>query len=311
MVSSARPFRVASATLGAALLLSACVRNQNVGAPAGAGGVPGGAAAAGQSAAAEMPRLYRDMGLIAGTGSISFVASVSFLAAPSADSTLVLVAMSLPSRSLAFTREGDRYVAKYDVRLEARRGQTSVKLVEANETVRVQTFRETSRTDESVIWQQYLRLAPGAYSLAIALKDESGIRSASEEVQIVVPRLSPGALATPVAVYQAIPRTSVDSVPRLLARPRSTVTFGVDSMIPIYLEASGPTAPESVELRVIGEGDIELWKTTAELTQRLSMRSATIPIPVGRLGVGISSIEINAIGRPDTVRDPRARQSRR
>ena len=249
-----------------------------------------------------MQRIYRGMGLIAGTGTISFVASVSFFTSPSSDTTLVLLAMSLPSRSLAFTREGDRYSAEYSVRVEARRGTAIVKEIDAKEVVRVPTFREVSRTDESVIWQQYMRLAPGRYTLAISLKDEVALRAAGEEVTLEVPRLSDGALGTPIAVYEAIPRTSVDSLPRLLARPRSTATFGADSLVPVYLEASGPQAPATVEVRAIGDGDQELWKSTFDLTQRQSVRSTTIVVPVLRLGIGVSTLVVTAPGSPDTVR---------
>ena len=183
------------------------------------------------------------MGLVAGTGTISFVSSISFLSAPSRDSTLVLVALSLPSRALGFAREGDRYVANYVARVEVRSGGAIVREVEQKETVRVPTFRETSRSDESIIWQQFLRLAPGRYSLSIAVRDEAGIRTASDEVSIEVPRLPAGALGSPIAVYEAIPRQSNDSLPRILARPRSTVTFGIDSILPVYIEASGDGAP--------------------------------------------------------------------
>ena len=285
------------------ILFAACVKSSTVGDP-GAGGParPGGAPGTGLTSAAEMQRLYRAMGLIAGSGTLSFVASASFLTAPSVDTTLVLLALSMPSRSLAFTREGDRYAAEYSVRVEARQGATIVAQIDAKETVRVPTFRETSRTDESIIWQQYLRLPPGRYALVIAIKDESGLRNAAEEVSLEVPRLSAGAIATPIAVYEAIPRTSVDSLPRLLARPRSTVTFGADSLIPVYLEAVGPQAPASVLVRVVGDGDQELWTSTVELTERLSVRSATIGVPVTRLGVGISNLIVTAAGRTDTAR---------
>jgi len=242
------------------------------------------------------------MGLIAGTGTISFVASVSFFTSPSPDTTLVLLAMSLPSRALAFTREGDRYSAEYSVHVEARRGPAMVKELDAKEVVRVPTFREISRTDESVIWQQYMRLAPGRYTLSISLKDEVALRAAGEEVALEVPRLSDGALGTPIAVYEAIPRTSVDSLPRLLARPRSTATFGADSLVPVYLEASGPQAPATVEVRAVGDGDQELWKSTFDLTQRQSVRSTTIVVPVLRLGIGVSTLVVTSPGSPDTVR---------
>lgn len=297
--------RAAIAAGSALLLLGGCVRNSAVGQPAAGDparpGAPGGAAA-GVTAASEMQRLYRGMGLIAGSGAISFVASVSFLTAPSPDTTLVLLALSMPSRALSFTREGDRYAAEYSVRAEARRGAVMVAQIDAKESVRVPTYRETSRTDESIIWQQYLRLAPGRYTLAIGIKDEGGLRTAAEEVALEVPRLAAGAVGTPIAVYEAIPRTSVDSIPRLLARPRSTVTFGVDSQIPVYLEAVGPDAPPSVEIRVIGEAEQELWKSTVELTQRLGVRSATVAVPVTRLGVGVSSLVVSAPGRADTAR---------
>ena len=289
-----------------AIIFAACVKNSTVGEPAPSGpprpgGLPG-AQGAGLTGAGEMQRLYRSMGLIAGSGTLAFVASASFLTAPSPDTTLVLLALSLPSRSLAFTREGDRYAAEYSVHVEARRGPTVVAQVDARETVRVPTFRETSRTDESIIWQQYLRLAPGRYSLAIALKDESGLRNASEEVSLEVPRLAAGAIATPIAVYEAIPRTSVDSLPRLLVRPRSTVTFGADSLLAVYLEAVGPQAPAAVNVRVVGEGEQELWSSTIALTERMAVRSATIAVPVTRLGVGISNLVVTAPGRTDTAR---------
>ena len=177
--------RTIVAGAGILLLLAACVKSRTVGepgqgGPARPGGLPG-AGGAGMTSATEMQRVYRTMGLIAGSGTLSFVASASFLTAPSADTTLVLLALSMPSRALAFTREGERYAAEYSVKVEARQGTVIAAQIEAKETVRVPTYRETSRTDESIIWQQYLRLAPGRYALVISLKDESGLRNAAEE----------------------------------------------------------------------------------------------------------------------------------
>jgi GWxTD domain-containing protein len=284
----------------ASLMLASCV---------GRGGPrptrPAGPGAPGVTPAnpgAEMQQLYRGMGLVAGAGAIPFVSSVSFLRSAQPDTTLVLVAMSLPSRALGFTRENDRYAANYTVHVEVRQGASIVRELDAKETVRVPTFRETSRTDESIIWQQFLRLAPGRYTMSLGVKDESGIRSASEEVTVQVPRLGSGALGSPIAVYQVIPRSSVDSLPRLLARPRSTVTFGADSTLPIYVEAAGPDAPERVTSRLIGEGDQTLWEGEVELSRRGDTRSATIAVPVARMGVGLTTLAVTAPGRSDTVR---------
>lgn len=308
-VAAPRRVLAGAGILLAAAAAGACAPNRNVGEPAPAGapgtpapGGPGASPGVSQAAGSEMQRLYRGMGLIAGSGAISFVASVSFLAAPSPDTTLVLLAMSMPARSLAFTREGDRYAAEYSVHLEVRRGPTVVSEIDAKEVVRVPTFRETSRTDESIIWQQYLRLAPGRYALALSLKDEGGLRNAGEEVVVEVPRLANGTLGTPIAVYEAVPRSSVDSLPRLLARPRSTVIYGADSLMPVYIEAVGPQAPASVDVRVVGDGDQELWKATVDLTQRVSVRSTTVAVPVLQLGIGVNSLVVTAVGRPDTAR---------
>ena len=274
-------------------------RGQRPGGPAGPAGAP---VVAGIAVGSEMQRLYRSMGLLAGAGSIPFVASVSFLRSPTSDSTLTLVAMSLPSRAVGFAREGDRYAASYTVRLELRQGMSVVKQIESKETVRVPTFRETSRTDESIIWQQFLRLPPGRYTLSVSVKDESSIRGASEEVSILVPRLASGAIGSLVPVYEVIPRTTADSLPRLLARPRSTVTFGVDSMLPVYIEAVGPEAPTRVHARLIGEGVEMLWERDVDLTARGSARDYTLGVPVARMGIGITTLEVSAVGRADTAR---------
>jgi len=294
----------------AATIASACSGKQSVSQPApargqGSGGPPGaagGPVASGVGAGTEMQRLYRSMGLLAGAGTIPFVASVSFLRSPTGDSTLTLIAMSLPSRALGFGREGDRYVANYTVRVELRQGMSVVKQIESKETVRVPTFRETSRTDESVIWQQFLRLPPGRYTLSVSVKDESSIRGASEEVSILVPRLASGAIGSLVPVYEVIPRTTADSLPRLLARPRSTVTFGVDSMLPVYIEAVGPEAPTRVRARLIGDGNQMLWERDVDLTARGSARDYTLGVPVSRMGIGITTLEVSAAGRADTAR---------
>lgn len=265
-------------------------------------GRAGAGAATGVVTSGEMQRLYRGMGLIAGAGAIPFVASVSFLSTPSPDTTLVLLALSLPPRALSFAREGDRYTADYVVKVEARRAGTLAAQVEAKESVRVPTFRETSRTDESIIWQQVLRLTPGRYALGIGLRDESAMRTGTEEASIDVPRLAPGQLATPMPVYEVIPRSTTDSLPRLLARPRATVTFGADSQLPVYIEAAGAQAPSAVLVRVLGDSDTEMWRSTVELTQRQAVRSATVPLPVTRLGVGVSNLEVTAVGGSDTAR---------
>jgi len=292
----------------ATTVLTACSGNRAVNQPAPtagpprAGGAPGGPAVGASTVATDMQRLYRSMGLLAGAGTIPFVSSVSFLRTPSADSTLTLVAMSMPPRALVFGREGDRYAANYTVRVELRQGLNVLRTIEARETLRVPTFRETSRTDESVIWQQFLRLAPGRYTMNVSVKDETSIRSATEEVAIEVPRLGSGAIGSLIPVYEVIPRVTADSLPRLLARPRATVTFGADSVLPVYIEAVGPEAPTTVHARLVGEGDQILWDKDIPLVARGAARNLTLGVPVANMGIGITTLVISAAGRADTAR---------
>ena len=296
---------VALATATATLLAACSGRRPPVGpgssvAPPGPGGPLGAAIAPGSPL--DMQRLYRSMGLIAGTGSIPFVSSVSFLRSPTPDSTLTLIALSLPSRVLGFTRQGERYTASYVARLDVRQGMTVVKRIESTEQVLVPTFRETARTDESIIWQQFFKLAPGRYSVTLSIKDEASIRNATEEVQLEVPRLSVDMLGSPLPVYEAIPRSTADSLPRILARPRATVVFGQDSVLPLYLDAVGSSAPSRVHVRIIGDGDVRLFDTDIELPARGEGHSTTYGVPVARMGIGINTLLVSVPGRADTAR---------
>lgn len=243
------------------------------------------------------------MGLITAAGQMPFVGSVSFLAGPTADTTLMLLAVSIPSSSLNFQRINEQYAANYAVRVEVRQGSAVVLQSDAKETVRVPTFKETARTDESVIWQQYMRLVPGEYSLTVGLKDENAIRNTAQEVAIVVPRVKVGELSSPIPVYEAISRSRLDSLPRLLARPRASVSFATDSLLPIYLEASGITSPATVSASLSAEGNTVVWRDTITLVPNGgSIVSRVLPIPVKKMGIGVVTLNLARAGSNDTTR---------
>ncbi|MEP6765464.1 MAG: GWxTD domain-containing protein, partial [Gemmatimonadaceae bacterium] len=284
------------------LALSAACYHGNRGGAGGRNASPNsGGFLSGQ--APDLGRVYQSMGLITSTGQIPFVGSVSFLGGPTADTTLMLLAVSLPSSSLSFQRVNEQYAANYTVRVELRQGTTVVQQWDAKESVRVPTFKETARTDESVIWQQYLRVAPGEYSLTVGLKDESVIRNSAQEVTIVVPRVAAGELSSPIPVYEAISRSRLDSLPRMLARPRSSVSFATDSILPIYLEASGVSSPTLVNASLSAEGNTVVWRDSLTIVPSGgSVTSRMLSIPVKKMGIGIVTLSVARAGTNDTSR---------
>ena len=286
------------------LTLIACASRPAVGTdgrPRPAGGATGDAQAAALTPV-NVTELFRGMGLIAARGAIPFVARVAFLPDRTSDSTLVLIATSFAPRAIAFAREGEQYAGRYTARVDLRRGVTLVKRLEGLETVRVATFRETTRADESIIWQQYARVAPGEYTLNLGVRDEGSPRAAAEEVTLTVPALAPRTLGTPVPVYDVVPRSSPDSLPRLLARPRATVTFGVDSLVPVYVEVAGTRDATRIRAEVVGEGDAVLWRDSAVLLGRGGdLVSGVVQVPGADIGVGVVTLRVMQSDRPDTA----------
>src|SRR6266576_648284 len=161
--------------------------------------------------APDISELYRQIGLIAAPNPVAFVGKISTFASKSPDTTLLLVSLSLPNRALTFSREGDRYRAPYEVSLSLQRGDVEAASVNVMEIVRVGSFREINRSDESVIFQHYFHIAPGSYTLSATVRDVGGSRNATQQAPITVPSLGAGRLSTPLIVYEASGRTVLDS----------------------------------------------------------------------------------------------------
>jgi len=249
--------------------------------------------------------LYRRMGLLAEGGETPFVGALSFLSGRTADSTLMVLTVSLANRSLRFAREGDRYRASYNVGLEIKRGTTVIQDINAKEDVRVLAFRETQRTDEAILFRQIVTLAPGMYDLRLVVRDDSVSRGSAIEATVGVPKFGDGAVSSPVAFYEVEPRTTLDSLPRFVATPKSTAVFGRDSVLSIYVEGygSGPDFPIHVAVRADGASS-PLWADSLELPRRTNLFSGTFNVPLSRVGVGVMSVEVARRGSPDTLRAP-------
>ena len=298
------PRRLAAALLAILLVAPACAPRTSAGTrerpvPAeGSAGRRGGGAL-------DPVAAYANAGFIAEASPIQFVGNVQYLAGASADSTLMLLTLSMPNRDFTFSSDGNGYRARYQVSLELRRGSDIAQQIDAREAVRVATYRESTRDDESIVFQQFVPTAPGQYVLHVSVRDEGSARNGRHEVLINVPRIMPIGLSTPLAVYRATPRVSSDSLPSLVANPRATAIFGRDSTIEIYLEGYGLPAETPVMLAALSDQQAVVWRDTVQLAAHTPpMNSSVISVPVAALGVGRLTLAATPLDAADTVRMP-------
>jgi GWxTD domain-containing protein len=252
----------------------------------------------------DVSELYRQIGLLATPNPLAFVGKISSFASRYPDTTFVLASISVPNRALTFTREGDRYRAQYEVKLTMSRGDAETASVNVMEIVRVGAFREINRTDESVIFQHYFHVPPGLYTLSAMVRDVGGSRVATQQATVSVPALSTGRFATPLLIYEASGRTGLDSVPQLLASPRSSAVFGRDSTVAIYVEAYGQGPYLPVDFVVRNDKGAQLWRDSATLARRGSLFNGVVNVPISAVGVGIARVSFTRRDSPDSVRAP-------
>jgi GWxTD domain-containing protein len=176
------------------------------------------------------------------------------------------------------------------VRLTLARNGNEAANVNVMEIVRVGSFRETNRTDESVIFQHYFHVPPGAYDLSVAVRDVGGSRSSSQQAAIVVPSLGAGRLSTPTLVYEATGRSMLDSAPKILASPRSSAVFGRDSTVAIYVEGYGPGTRLPVNFIVRNDKGAVIWRDSAALARNGALFSGVVNVPISTVGVGIARV---------------------
>ena len=252
----------------------------------------------------DVSEVYRSIGLLAAPNPLAFVGKISSFASVYPDTTLVLASISVPNRALTFSREGDRYRAQYEVKLAMNRGDVEVANVNAMEIVRVGSFREINRTDESVIFQHYFHVSPGVYGLSVMIRDVGGSRTATQQATITVRSLGTGRFSTPLLVYEATGRSGLDSAPRLLASPRSSAVFGRDSTVAIYVEAYGQGTRLPLDYVVRNDKGKQLLRDSASLARKGSLFSGIVNVPISAVGVGTAQVSFTRRDSPDSAKAP-------
>jgi GWxTD domain-containing protein len=300
---------LARALLAAAVAAAAC------------GPPSAGPAALTPDASALLPSLadpaliYRDLGFFAEGEPLPFVASVHFLAGPTPDSTLAVFGLSLANRALSFRRAPEALEARYRVEVVFRRGPQVVAQLSSDQDVRVGTLEEARRADESVVFQHFFHLPPGALDGSVTVRDRNRLTANRDERVIEVPHLGDGpVLSQLVPIYGGNPRLSRAALPTLLVNPRATSPQGAGAdTLRFYLEGYGVAPGAVVHLRAVAADSAEVWSDTLRLSTVAAGRdtvpaagpaltAAIVSVGPGQLRLGRLQFEAILAGSRDTAR---------
>jgi GWxTD domain-containing protein len=241
--------------------------------------------------------IYRDLGLKTGSSAFPAVASIATMAG-AADSTYVMLELSLPSNALRFERTPQGFLADYSVSLSFLQDTTTVRRMDDRQHVTVATFAETSRSDESVVYQNGVSVKPGRYVLQMQVGDINSTRGFRSTDTVDIPAYGPNStrVGSPVFVYSAEGRASRNTRPVLVSNPRHTVAYGGDSPR-MYVEAYGLQENEPVKVNVVNDQGASIWSVDATLPKgNDSLRYGVVDLPSEKLPLGRMWVEVSAAG---------------
>ena len=230
---------------------------------------------------------YRRIGRLTGGAPIPFVADVAFLAG-SGDSTVAVVGVSLENQNLAFQREGETFVARYRVELSAQpAGGGPAVALGRDQAVRVATFQETQRSEESVLFQEGLTLSPGVWKIAVQLGGPTPGRNSRAEAQYTVPRFGAGSFTAPYLAYQVRARPTRSTPIAVILNPRGTLAYGGDTAL-AFVEAYALPGPRVVPIRLVAGRDSLVFQDSLRFAGGQEVESAVLrfvpdSFPLGEL----------------------------
>lgn len=249
---------------------------------------------------------YRSMGFLVAGAPLPFVGAVRYVASAAPDSTVAVFALSLANHSLSFRRDANEFVAQYHVEVSFRADTAQIaQLIVSDETVRVRTFQETLRADESVIYQRLVSLSPGRYTVSATVRDRNSPNSARQERADTVPRFAGRALSSPLPIYEGTGRRTLAELPKLVINPRATLPYGADSLR-FYIEAYGMPPKARLVARGLDQSGNEIAHDTVALAGDERLASARFAFQPGELPVGEGTLEVAAL-LPGDATPPSAR----
>ena len=227
---------------------------------------------------------YQRLGRLAAGDPLPFVGSVAFAAGP-ADSVITVVGLSLENRALAFQREGNLFVARYRVSISFQReGARSVDLTR-DEVVRVPTFQETLRAEESVLFQQILRLTPGTYKATVSVRDAGSTAESRAQREYTAPVFKPGSTSAPILAYQATGRGSRTDPLSVVLNSRGAAGYGADTLL-AYVEGYDFPGPAMVPFQVTDDQDNIVYSDSLQFRGGRPIESQVIRLAPDSISLG-------------------------
>ncbi len=234
---------------------------------------------------------YRKLGRLAAGDPLPFIGSVAAVAGQG-DTVQAIVGLSLENRALSFQKDKGGFQARYRVDIAFQPAAGRPVAAGQDEVVRVATFQETFRADESILFQKYFRLAPGSYKVGVTVRDLNSGALNHAETELELPAFGPGTTSAPLLAYQVTARDRAGAPLEAVLNPRGTVAYGGDTLL-AYVEAYRLPGPTAVPFEVRTQSDSLVYRDSLRFrggqeveAQVLRLRPDSMALGELRLTVG-------------------------
>lgn len=232
--------------------------------------------------------VYEELGFLTGDQRFAAVGRFVFVPGPF-DSTYAILTLSLPNSALRFRRAPPGFVARYEIDILV--GDSAAPAARLSETqeVRIRTFRETARRDESVVSQSFLTLAPGHYPAHVRVSDVASGAGLTADIELRVPRFAAPSITAPIVVYRAGSRSTREPTPAFILSPRATIEVGREEESRVYIEILSEEA-QDVVLEASAGGEVVWSDSLAVEPSQGPLYSVSAALDTVRLPPGAVSL---------------------
>jgi len=238
--------------------------------------------------------IYERLGFLAGDSRFAVVGRFVFVPGPG-DSTYAILTLSLPNSALRFRRAAPGFVARYQVDVAVGDSAAPAARLSEIQEVRIRTFRETARRDESVVSQSFLTLPPGDHTAHVDVSDVASGDGLSADLELRVPRFDVPSITAPIIAYRAEPRSTRELPPAFILSPRATIEFDRHERSRVYVELLSEE-DRSVLLEARAAGQVVWSDTLSPEPTEGPLRSACAALDSVRLPPGALSLHAQLAG---------------